>query len=128
MKKLDLKIEKLCNKLEYIVKYANDISVIKRWNFYWTNSSYTVSSNSLCGDIFSITFLADKHAYCIKVDYDNSSDNSDILIDEDNENAKKLMEIVKDKYENLQDKEKIEKIDESLEIIDRINDRIFKED
>ena len=128
MKKLDLKIEKLCNKLEYIVKYGNGISVTKKWSFFWGNAIYVVSSDGLCDDIFSVTFLTDKHVYSINLDYDDSSDNSDILIDEDNENAKKLMQLVKDKYENEKDEEKIEKIDKSLEIIDRINDKIFKED
>lgn len=126
MNEVDLKIEKLCNKLEYIVKYGNNITINKECAF-WGNNIYTVSSNALCDDIFTITFVADRRAYFIKADFNDSSNDLGIAVNMNNENAKKLMEIVKDKYENLQDKEKIEKIDESLEIIDRINDRIFKE-
>ena len=125
MKKLDLKIKSLCDKLEYIVKYGNELTINKRSD-YW-GDIYTVYSNNLYGDIFSISFISGKFAYAIKVEYD-SSDDLGILIDEDNENAKKLMGLVKDKYENQKDEEKIEKIDKSLEIIDRINDKIFKED
>lgn len=126
MKKVDSKIEKLCNKLEYIVKYTNDVIVIKSWNL-WGDDIYTISSNDLCGDIFSIISLADNHGYSIRVDYDTSLDSSDIHIGEDNENAKKLMQLVKDKYENQKDEKKIKKIDKSLEILDKINDILFKE-
>lgn len=126
MKKLDLKIEDLCDKLQYIVKYCNEIVVNKRY-VSWANDIYTVSSNDLCDDIFTIAFIISKDAYSIKVNNKDSED-SGILIDKDNENAKNLMDLVIDKYENQKDKEKIEKIDESLRIIDRINDRIFKED
>lgn len=125
MKKVDLKIEKLCNKLEHIVKYTNDIIVIKSWNL-WGDDIYTISSNDLRGDIFSIISLADNHGYSIRVDYDTSLDSSDIHIGEDNENAKKLMQLVKDKYENQKDEKKIKKIDKSLEILDKINDLIIK--
>lgn len=126
MKKLDLKIEDLCDKLQYIVKYCNEIFVNKRY-VSWANDMYTVSSNDLCDDIFTIAFIISKDAYSIKVNNKDSEDLG-ILIDKDNENAKNLMDLVIDKYENQKDKEKIEKIDESLRIIDRINDRIFKED
>lgn len=126
MKKLDLKIENLCDKLQYIVKYCNEIFVNKRY-VSWANDMYTVSSNDLCDDIFTIAFIISKDAYSIKVNNKDSEDLG-ILIDKDNENAKNLMDLVIDKYENQKDKEKIEKIDESLRIIDRINDRIFKED
>lgn len=126
MKKLDLKIEDLCDKLQYIVKYCNEIVVNKRY-VSWANDMYTVSSNDLCDDIFNIAFIISKDAYSIKVNNKDSEDLG-ILIDKDNENAKNLMDLVIDKYENQKDKEKIEKIDESLRIIDRINDRIFKED
>ena len=126
MKKLDLKIEDLCDKLQYIVKYCNEIVVNKRY-VSWANDMYTVSSNDLCDDIFTIAFIISKDAYSIKVNNKDSEDLG-ILIDKDNENAKNLMDLVIDKYENQKDKEKIEKIDESLRIIDRINDRIFKED
>ena len=126
MKKVDLKIQSLCDKLEYIVKYGNELTVNKRY-VSWANDIYRVSSNDLCDDIFTIAFIISKDAYSIKVNNKSSEDLS-ILIDKDNENAKNLMELVKDKYENQKDKEKIEKIDQSLEIIDRINDRMFKED
>lgn len=126
MKKLDLKIKNLCDKLQYIVKYGNEIVVNKRY-VSWANDMYTVSSNDLCDDIFTIAFIISKDAYSIKVNNKDSEDLG-ILIDKDNENAKNLMDLVIDKYENQKDKEKIEKIDESLRIIDRINDRIFKED
>ena len=126
MKKVDLKIESLCDKLQYILKYGNEI-VVNKGCVYWANDIYRVSSDVLCDDIFTIAFVINKNAYSIKVNNKNSEDLS-ILIDKDNENVKKLMKIVKDKYENQKDGEKIEKIDESLEIIDRINDRIFKED
>lgn len=126
MKKLDLKIEDLCDKLQYIVKYCNEIVVNKRY-VSWANDMYTVSSNDLCDDIFNIAFIISKDAYSIKVNNKDSEDLG-ILINKDNENAKNLMDLVIDKYENQKDKEKIEKIDESLRIIDRINDRIFKED
>ena len=125
MKKLDLKIESLCGELEHIVKYGNELTINKRSD-YW-GDIYTVYSNNLYGDIFSISFIAGKFTYAIKVEYD-SSDNLEILIDKDNENVKNLMELVIDKYKNQKDNEKIEKIDQSLGIIDRINDRIFKED
>lgn len=126
MKKVDLKIESLCDKLQYILKYGNEI-VVNKGCVYWANDIYRVSSDVLCDDIFTIAFVINKNAYSIKVNNKNSEDLS-ILIDKDNENVKKLMKIVKDKYENQKDGEKIEKIDESLEIIDRINDRMFKED
>ena len=126
MKKLDLKIEDLCDKLQYIVKYCNEIFVNKRY-VSWANDMYTVSSNDLCDDIFTIAFIISKDAYSIKVNNKDSEDLG-ILIDKDNENAKNLMELVIDKYENQKDKEKIEKIDQSLGIIDRISDKIFKED
>ena len=127
MKKVDLKIESLCDKLQYMLKYSNEIVVNKGCGF-WGNNIYTVSSDALCDDIFSIAFLADKHSYSIKIDYSDSSDDLGIVVDGNNENVKKLMQLVKDKYENQKDGEKIEKIDKALEIIDRINDRIFKED
>ena len=125
MKKIDSKIESLCDKLEYIVKYGNELIVNKRSD-YW-GYIYTVSSNDLCDDIFTILFIISKDAYSIKVN-NKDSEVLEILIDKDNENAKNLMDLVIDKYKNQKDKEKIEKIDESLRIIDRINDRIFKED
>lgn len=131
MKKLDLKIEKLCNKLEYIVKNSDEISAGIAYDID-NNTVYRISILNSDNDIFSIRLDADKHSYLIRIynegNYYKSSDSSSILIDMDNENAKKLMQLVKDKYENQQDKEMIEKIDKSLEIIDRINDRIFKED
>ena len=126
MKKVDLKIKNLCDKLQYIVKYGNEIVVNKRY-VSWANDMYTVSSNGLCDDIFTIAFIISKDAYSIKVN-DKDSEDLSILVDKNNENAKNLMELVIDKYENQKDGEKIEKIDESLRIIDRISDRIFKED
>lgn len=127
MKKVDLKIKSLCDKLQYILKYGNEI-VVNKYCDFWGNSTYRVYSKILCHDIFSITFLANKHSYSIKIDYSDSSNDLGIVVDRNNENVKKLMKLVKDKYENQKDGEKIEKIDKSLEIIDRINDRIFKED
>lgn len=127
MKKLDLKIESLCNKLEYIVKYGSELTVNKGCGF-WGNNMYTVSSDALCDDIFTIAFVRGKDVYSIKIDYSDSSDDLGIVVDANNENAKKLMDLVIDKYENQKDGEKIEKVDKSLEIIDRISDRIFKED
>lgn len=126
MKKVDLKIKNLCDKLQYIVKYGNEIVVNKRY-VSWANDMYTVSSNGLCDDIFTIAFIISKDAYSIKVN-DKDSEDLSILVDKNNENVKNLMELVIDKYENQKDGEKIEKIDESLRIIDRISDRIFKED
>lgn len=126
MKKVDSKIESLCDKLQYIVKYGNEI-VVNKGYVSWANDMYTVSSNDLCDDIFTIAFIISKNVYSIKVNNKDSEDIS-ILVDRDNENIKKLMKLIKDKYENRQNKKMIEKIDESLEIIDKINDRIFKED
>lgn len=126
MKKLDSKIESLCDKLQYIVKYGNEIVVNKRY-VSWANDMYTLSSNDLCDDIFTIAFIISKDAYSIKVN-NKDSDDLGILIDKDNENVKNLMELVIDKYKNQKDNEKIEKIDQSLGIIDRISDKIFKED
>ena len=126
MKKVDLKIKNLCDKLQYIVKYGNEIVVNKRY-VSWANDMYTVSSNGLCDDIFTIAFIISKDAYSIKVN-DKDSEDLSILVDKNNENVKNLMELVIDKYENQKDKEKIEKIDQSLGIIDRISDKIFKED
>lgn len=131
MKKLDLKIEKLCNKLEYIVKNSDEISADIAYDID-NNSVYRISILNSDNDIFSIRLDVDKHSYLIRIynegNYYKSSDSSSILIDEDNENVKKLMKLIKDKYENRQNKKMIEKIDECLEIVDRINDRIFKED
>ena len=129
MNEVDLKIEKLCNKLEYIVKYSNNISVNITYDAY-KNIVYRISILNSDNDIFSI--VADNLSCLMKVynkgNYYKSSDSSSILVDRDNENIKKLMKLIKDKYENRQNKKMIEKIDESLEIIDKINDRIFKED
>lgn len=130
MKKLDLKIEKLCNKLEYIVKYGNGISVDTAYDID-NNTVYRIFILNSDNDIFSIRLLTNKHSYLIRIynegNYYKSSDSSFVLVDMDNENAKKLMGLVKDKYEEKNDKANIERIDKSLEILDRINDRIFKE-
>lgn len=129
MKKLDSKIESLCDKLQYIVKYGNEISVTITYDAY-KNIVYRISILNSDNDIFSI--VADNLSCLIKVynegNYYKSSDSSFILVDADNENIKKLMKLIKDKYENRQDKKMIEEIDKSLEIVDRINDRIFKEE
>ena len=97
MKKIDSKIESLCDKLEYIVKYGNELIVNKRSD-YW-GYIYTVSSNDLCDDIFTILFIISKDAYSIKVN-NKDSEVLEILIDKDNENAKNLMDLVIDKYKN----------------------------
>lgn len=124
MNEVDLKIEKLCNKLEYIVKYGNGISLTINYDRY-NNIVYRVSILNSDNDIFSI--VADRLSCLIKVynegNYYKSSDSSFILVDADNENVKKLMKLIKDKYENRQNKKMIENIDECLEILDRI----FKE-
>lgn len=127
MNEVNLKIEKLCNKLEYIVKHSDEISVDRG---VLCNNIYRIYSDDLYDYIFSIVFIKNKNAYFIKVNNNDSSNNLGIFVDADNKNAKKIMELVKDKYKNQQDKEKemIEKIDKSLEILDRINDRIFKEE
>ena len=130
MKEVDLKIEKLCNKLEDIVN-SSEITVDATYDIN-NNSVYRIFILNSDNDIFSIRLLTDEHSYLIRVynegNYYKSSESVSINIDIDDKNAKNLMEIVKDKYENQKDKEKIEKIDKALEIIDRINDRIFKED
>lgn len=126
MKKIDSKIERLCDKLQYIVKYGSEIVVDITCGFFG-NNIYRVSSHNLSDDIFTISIVIDKHAYCIEINNKDSEDLS-LLVDVDNENAKNLMDLVRSKYENQKDKEKIVKIDQSLEILDRINDRIFKED
>ena len=56
--------------------------------------------------------------------YYKSPESVSIDIDIDNKNAERLIELIKSKYNNKKDKEKIEKIDKALEIIDRT----FKED
>lgn len=127
MKKLDLKIEKLCDKLEYIVKYTNDITVDIAHDID-NNAVYRIFILDSDNDIFSIRLLADNHSCLLRIynegNYYKSSGSSSILVDTDNENVKKLMNLVKDKYEEKNDKVKIEKIDECLEILDRM----FKED
>ena len=129
MNEVDLKIEKLCNKLEYIVKYGNGITITIIYDGY-KNTVYRISILNSDNDIFSI--VAYELSCLIEVynegNYYKSSDSSSILVDRDNENIKKLMKLIKDKYENRQNKKMIEKIDECLEIVDRINDRIFKEE
>lgn len=127
MKKLDLKIEKLCNKLEDIVKHTNDITVDIAHDID-NNTVYRIFILNSDNDIFSIRLLADNHSCLLRIynegNYYKSSGSSSILVDTDNENVKKLMNLVKDKYEDKNDKVKIEKIDECLEILDRM----FKED
>ena len=129
MNEADLKIEKLCNKLEYIVKYGNNITITIIYDGY-KNTVYRISILNSDNDIFSI--VAYNLSCLIEVynegNYYKSSDSSSILVDADNENIKKLMKLIKDKYENRQNKKMIENIDECLEILDRNNDRIFKED
>lgn len=125
MKKVDSKIESLCNKLEYIVKYGNGITIDRG---LLSNNIYRISSNDLYGYIVTIVFIINENAYFIKVNNNNPSNSLGIFVDADNENVKKLMQLIKDKYKSQQYKEKekemIEKIDEFLEILDRI----FKED
>lgn len=127
MKKLDLKIEKLCNKLECIIKHSDDISVDTAHDID-NNTVYRIFILNSDNDIFSIRLLANNHSYLIRIynegNYYKSSDSSFVLIDMDNENVKKLMELVKDKHKEQNDKLNIERIDKSLEILDRI----FKED
>lgn len=127
MKKLDLKIEKLCNKLECIIKHSDDISVDIAHDID-NNTVYRIFILNSDNDIFSIRLLANNHSYLIRIynegNYYKSSDSSFVLVDMDNENVKKLMELVKDKYKDQNDKVNIERIDKSLEILDRI----FKED
>lgn len=127
MKKLDLKIEKLCNKLEGIIKHTNDITVDIAHDID-NNAVYRIFILDSDNDIFSIRLLADNHSCLLRIynegNYYKSSGSSSILVDTDNENVKKLMNLVKDKYEEKNDKVKIEKIDECLEILDRM----FKED
>ena len=129
MEKLDLKIEKLCNKLEYIVKYGNGITIDRG---LLSNNIYRISSNDLNGYTVTMVFIINENTYFIKVNNNNTSNSLGIFVDADNENVKKLMQLIKDKYKSQQYKEKekemIEKIDEFLEILDKINDRIFKED
>lgn len=127
MKKLDLKIEKLCNKLEGIIKHTNDITVDIAHDID-NNTVYRIFILNSDNDIFSIRLLADNHSCLLRIynegNYYRSSGSSSILVDTDNENVKKLMNLVKDKYEDKNDKVKIEKVDECLEILDRM----FKED
>ena len=127
MKKLDLKIEKLCNKLECIVNNIDDITVDIAYDID-NNSVYRIFILNSDNDIFSIRLLADNHSCLIRIynegNYYKSSGSSSVLVDMDNENVKKLMELVKDKYDEQNDKAKIEKIDECLEILNRM----FKED
>lgn len=127
MKKLDLKIKKLCGKLEDIVKYGNGITIDRG---LLSNNIYRISSNDLNGYTVTMVFIINENAYFIKVNNSNISNSLGIFVDADNENVKKLMQLIKDKYKSQQYKEKemIEKIDEFLEILDKINDRIFKED
>lgn len=126
MKKLDLKIEKLCGKLEDIVN-SDDTSVDIAYDID-NNSVYRIFILNSDNDIFSIRLLVDNHSCLIRIynegNYYKSSSSSSVLVDMDNENVKKLMELVKDKYDEQNDKAKIEKIDKALEILDRI----FKED
>lgn len=126
MKKLDLKIEKLCGKLEDIVN-SDDTSVDIAYDID-NNTVYRISILNSDNDVFSIRLLADNHSCLMRIynegNYYKSSGSSSILVDTDNENVKRLMELVKDKYDEQNDKTKIEKIDESLEILDRL----FKED
>lgn len=126
MKKIDLKIESLCGELEHIVNSSETtVDVAYDTN---NNTVYRIFIFNSDNDIFSIRLLVDEHSYLIRVynegNYYKSPESVSINIDIDNKNAERLIELIKSKYNNKKDKEKIEKIDKALEIIDRT----FKED
>lgn len=126
MKKIDSKIESLCGELEHIVNSC-EITVDVAYDID-NNTVYRISILNSDNDIFSIRLLADEHSYLIRVynegNYYKSSESVSINIDIDDKNAERLIELIKSKYNNKKDKEKIEKIDKALEILNRL----FKED